>query len=62
MCARSFSRRTPRDCWACAVAEPRPAEPVVSKKIELTLDIEAILGADLEATDAIDYHRAADPG
>jgi polyisoprenoid-binding protein YceI len=31
---------------------------VVSNEIEITLDIEAILDADLEATGAIDYYRA----
>src|SRR3984893_16467439 len=35
---------------------------VVSNEIEITLDIEAILDADLEATGAIEYYRAKDPG
>jgi polyisoprenoid-binding protein YceI len=34
---------------------------VVSNEIEVTLDIEAILDADLEATGAIEYYRAKDP-
>ena len=34
---------------------------VVSNEIEVTLDIEAILDADLEATGAIEYYRADDP-
>jgi polyisoprenoid-binding protein YceI len=34
---------------------------VVSNEIEVTLDIEAILDADLEATGAIAYYRAEDP-
>jgi polyisoprenoid-binding protein YceI len=33
---------------------------VVGNEIEITLDVEAILDADLEATGAIDYYRAAD--
>ena len=32
---------------------------VVSNEIEITLDIEAILDADLEVTGAIEYYRAA---
>jgi polyisoprenoid-binding protein YceI len=35
---------------------------VVSNEIEITLDIEAILDADLEATGAIEYYRAENPG
>jgi polyisoprenoid-binding protein YceI len=34
---------------------------VVSNEIELTLDIEAILDADLEATGAIEYYRSEQP-
>jgi polyisoprenoid-binding protein YceI len=34
---------------------------VVSNEIEITLDIEAILDADLEATGAIDYYRSTAP-
>jgi polyisoprenoid-binding protein YceI len=34
---------------------------VVSNEIEVTLDIEAILDADLEATGAIEYYRADNP-
>jgi polyisoprenoid-binding protein YceI len=34
---------------------------VVSNEIEVTLDIEAILDADLHATGAIEYYRAHDP-
>jgi polyisoprenoid-binding protein YceI len=34
---------------------------VVSNEIEITLDIEAILDADLEATGAIEYYRADNP-
>jgi polyisoprenoid-binding protein YceI len=35
---------------------------VVSNEIDVTLDIEAILDADLEATGAIEYYRADNPG
>jgi polyisoprenoid-binding protein YceI len=34
---------------------------VVSNEIEVTLDVEAILDADLEATGAIEYYRAENP-
>ena len=34
---------------------------VVSNEIEVTLDIEAILDADLESTGAIEYYRADNP-
>jgi polyisoprenoid-binding protein YceI len=34
---------------------------VVSNEIEITLDIEAILDADLEKTGAIEYYRDEDP-
>jgi len=34
---------------------------VVSNEIEVTLDIEAILDADLEATGAIEYYRSEQP-
>jgi polyisoprenoid-binding protein YceI len=35
---------------------------VVSNEIDVTLDIEAILDADLEATGAIEYYRSDNPG
>ena len=35
---------------------------VVSNEIDITLDIEALLDADLEATGAIEYYREGNPG
>lgn len=35
---------------------------VISNEVEITLDIEALLDADLQATGAIDYYRERSPG